>query len=86
MASEAKIKDAKCVEAARQGRENYMKKLKNRLLKDNQMVPITFREFIDYFQQDLYDPASNLITLEEKIRIIGEEEHKTEIDISIGMI
>ena len=32
---EAKVKDPKRVEAARKGRENYMKKLKERFLKDN---------------------------------------------------
>ena len=38
LAPETKTKDQKRVEAARRGRENYMKKLKERLLKDNQEV------------------------------------------------
>ena len=79
----AKAKDQRRVEAARRGRENYMKKLKERLLKDNQEVQMTLKEFIDYFQQDLHDPASTLIAMEETIRIM-KEEHNTEINISIG--
>ena len=82
-APETKTKDQKRVEAARRGRENYMKKLKERILKDNQEVQMTLKEFIDYFQQDLHDPASTLIAMEETIRIM-KEEHNTEINISIG--
>ena len=44
---------------------------------------MTLKEFIGYFQQDLNDPASTLIAIEETIRII-KEEHNTEINISIG--
>ena len=83
LAPETKIKDQKRVEAARRGRENYMKKLKERLLKDNQEVQMTLKEFIDYFQKDLNDPASTLIAMEETIRIM-KEDHNTEINISIG--
>ena len=82
-APETKTKDQKRVEAARRSRENYMKKLKERLLKDNQGVQMTLKEFIDYFQQDLNDLASTLIAIEETIRIM-KEEHNTEINISIG--
>ena len=78
-----KAKDQKRVEAARRGRENYMKKLKERLLKDNQEVQMTLKEFIDYFQQGLNDPASMLMAIEETMRIM-KEEHNTEINISIG--
>ena len=77
-APETKTKDQKRVEVARRGRENYVKKLK-----DNQEVQMTLKEFIDYFQQDLNDPASTLIAMEETIRIM-KEEHNTEINISIG--
>ena len=38
---EAKLKDPKRVEVAPKGRENYLKKLKDRLLKDNKMVQMT---------------------------------------------
>ena len=37
-APQAKTKNQKRVEAARKGQENYMKKLQERLLKDNQEV------------------------------------------------
>ena len=60
-----------------------MKKLRQKFLKDNQEVQMTLIEFIDYFQQDLNDPASTLMALEETIRIM-KEDHSTEINISIG--
>ena len=41
------------------------------------------KEFIDYFQQGLNDPASMLMAIEETMRIMTEE-HNTEINISIG--
>ena len=69
--------------APRSGRENYMKKLKERLLKDNQEVQMTLKECIDYFQQGLNDPASTLIAIEETMRIM-KEEHIAEINISVG--
>ena len=62
-----------------------MQKLKKRLLKGDQMVQMTLKEFIDFFQQDLNDPASTLIEIEEAMGII-KEEHNTEINISIRMI
>ena len=52
-------------------------------LKDNQEVQTTLKEFIDYFQQGLNDPASTLIAIEETMRIM-KEEYNTEINISIG--
>ena len=61
------------VEAARRGRESYMKKLKERLLKDKQEVQTTLKEFIDYFQLDLNDPALMLMAIEETMRIMKEE-------------
>ena len=82
---EAKVIDPKRVEAARKARESYIKKLKKRFLKDNQMMQIALKEFIDYFQEDLTDPASILTAIEERIRIM-KEEHNTEINISIAMI
>ena len=54
-----------------------MKKLKERL------VQMALKEVIDYFQQDLNEPASTLMAIEETMRII-KEEHNTEINISIG--
>ena len=46
---------------------------------------MTLKEFVDYFQQDMNDPASTLIAIEETMRI-RKEEHITEINISIGII
>ena len=43
---------------------------------------MTLNKFIEYFQQDLNDPASTLMAIEETIRII-KEEGNTEINISI---
>ena len=79
-APETKTKDQKRVEAARRGRENYMKKLKKKLLKDNQEAQMTLKEFIEYFQQDLNDPASTIMAIEDTMRIM-KEEHHTEINI-----
>ena len=59
-----------------------MKKLRERFLKDNQEAQMTLKEFIEYFQQSLNDPASTLMAMEETIRIM-KEEHNTEINISI---
>ena len=80
LAPEAKIKDLMRVETATK------KNLKNRLLADNQKVQMTLKEFIDHFQQDLNDPASKLIEIEETILIIREEHKTTETDISTGII
>ena len=82
---EAKVKDQKCCRQARRGRENYMKTLRERVLKDNQNAQITLKEFIGYIEHDLNDRASTLIAIEERMRIM-KEEHNTEINISIGMI
>ena len=65
--------------------KTYMKKLKEKLLKDNEEVQMTLKEFIEYFQQDLNDPASTLMAIEETMRIM-KEEHNIEINISIGGI
>ena len=43
---------------------------------------MTLKEFVDYFQQDLSDPASILIAIEETMRIM-KEDHNTEINIFI---
>ena len=81
-APETKTKDQKRVEAARRSRENYMKKLKERFLKDKQEAQMAVKEFIEYFQQDLNDPAYTLMAIEGTIRIM-KEEHNAEIKISI---
>ena len=44
---------------------------------------MTLKEFIDYFQQDLNDPASVLMAIEETMRIM-KDERNTEINIFIG--
>ena len=79
-APETKTKDQKRVEAARRGQENYIKKLKEKLLKNNVEVQTTLKEFIEYFQQNLNDPASTLMAIEETMSIM-KEEHNTEINI-----
>ena len=43
------------------------------------------KEFINYFQQDLKNPTSTLIAIEETMPIV-KEEHNTEVNRSIGMI
>ena len=43
---------------------------------------MTLKELMEYFQQDLNDPASTLMAIEETMRIM-KEEHNTEINISI---
>lgn len=53
--------------------------------KDNQMMQMTLKEFIDQFEQDSNYPISTLMAVEETIRVVREE-HKTEIDITIGII
>ena len=59
-----------------------MKKLKEKHLKDNQEAQMALKEFIRYFQQDLNDPPSTLMAIEEKMRIM-KEEHNIEINKSI---
>ena len=46
---------------------------------------MTLKEFIDYFQQGLNDPASAPIAIEET-KCIMKEEHNAEINISVGEI
>ena len=79
-APETKTKDQKRVEAARRGQENSIKKLKEKLLKNNVEAQMTLKEFIEYFQQNLNDPASTLMAIEETMSIM-KEEHNTEINI-----
>ena len=43
---------------------------------------MSLKEFIDYFQQDLNDPASTVMAIKETIRIMKEEQN-TEMNISI---
>ena len=62
-----------------------MKTPKEKLLKDNQEAQMTLKEFIDFFQQSLDDPASTLMAT-EKTMCIMKEQHNTEINVSIGGI
>ena len=48
-------------------------------------MQMTLKEFVDYFQQGLDDPASTLMATEETMHIM-KEQHNTEINISIGGI
>ena len=82
-APETKVKDPERQIKGKKSHVTYMKKLRERFLKDNQEAWMTLKEFIDYFQQDLNDPASTLIAIEETMRM-RKEEHNTEINISIG--
>ena len=82
MASETKIKDPKRVEAAKKGRENYIKKTKddfNRIFK-TYLVQMTLKEYIYQFQQDLIDPASTLIAIEKTIRIMKAKVKNTKLN------
>ena len=81
-ALETKVKDPERKRRGTKSHETYMKKLKEKLLKYNQEAQMTLKEFIEYFQQDLNDPAFTLMTIEETMRIM-KEEHNTEINISI---
>ena len=65
-APETKVKDLERQRRSKKSHETYIKKLKKKLLKDNQEAQMTLREFIEYFQQDLNDPASKLIAIEER--------------------
>ena len=82
---EAKVKDPERKRRGEKSHKTYMKKLKEKLLKDNQKRQMTLKESIVYFQQELNYPASTLIAIEETMRIM-KEEHNTEINISIRMI
>ena len=82
-APEAKVKDPERQGKDKKSHETYMKKLKKRFLKNNQEAQMTLKEFIDYFQQDLNDPASTLMATEETMCIM-KEEHNAEINIFIG--
>ena len=82
-APEAKVKDPERQRRGKKSHEKYMKKLRERFLKDNQEARMTLKEFIDYFQQDLNDPASTLMAIEETMHIM-KEEHNAEINIFIG--
>lgn len=82
MASETKIKDPRRVEAAKKGRENYIKKAKddfNRIFK-TYLVQMTLKEYIDQFQQDLIDLASTLIAIEKTIRIMKAKVKNTKLN------
>ena len=85
VAPEANMRDPQRQRNGKNSHKTYMKKLKKGILTDNQKALMTLKEFIDYFQQDMNDPASTLIAIEETMRII-KEEHNTEINISIGTI
>ena len=63
----------------------YMKILKDRFLKDNQIEQMTLKEYIDHFQQDLNEPESTPIAIEDT-KCMMREKHKNEINISIGVI
>ena len=83
LASEAKVKDPERQKRGKKSHKTYMKKLRERFLKDNQEARMTLKEFMDDFQQDLNDPSSTLMAIEETMRIM-KEEHNAEINISIG--
>ena len=70
---------------SKKSHKTYMKKLKDMFLKDNHIVQMTLKEFINHFHQDLSDPTSALIASEETIHIM-KKEHKTKISTSIEMV
>lgn len=79
VAPEAKIKDLKGGETAHKGQENYMNKFIEIFSRDNQMVKMNLKGFIDNFHEDLNDPAQATVHIMRK-------EYNIEISISIGMI
>ena len=81
-APETKVKDPERQRRGKKSCKMYMRKLKGRLLKDNQKTQMALKEFTDYLQQDLNNPGSTLTAVEETMRIM-KEEHNTEINISI---
>ena len=82
-APETKVKDPERQRRGKKSQETYMKKIKEKLLEDNQEAQMTFKKIIEYFQEDLNNPASTLIAIEETIRIM-KKEHNTEKNISIN--
>ena len=82
-APETKVKDPERQRRGKKSHKTYMKKIKERFLKDNQEAQMALKEFKDYFQQDLNDPASTLTAIEETMHIM-KEERNTDINISIG--
>ena len=85
VAPEAKVEDPEMQRRSKKSHETFMKKLREKLLEDNQKTQMTLKEFIDCSHQDLNDPASTLIAMEEGMYIM-KEERNTEINMSIGMI
>ena len=77
-APEAKVKDPERQRTGKKSHKTYMKKLKEKLLKDNQEAQMNLKEFIEHFQLDLNDPVPSLMAIEETMRIM-KEEHNTEV-------
>ena len=59
---EAKVKDIRRV---KQSKKSYEMRSRYADNQDNQDVQMTLKDFIDYFQQGLNDPASMLMTIEK---------------------
>ena len=57
-APDAKVKDPERQRRGKKPLEMFLKKLRERFLKDNQKAQMALKEYIEYFQQDLNDPAS----------------------------
>ena len=82
-APETKVKDPERQRRGKKSQETYMKKIKEKLLEDNQEAQMSFKKIIEYFQEDLNNPASTLIAIEETIRSM-KKEHNTEKNISFN--
>ena len=63
---EAKSERSKTFSSSLQRSRKLHRELKDRFLKDNQLVQITLKDFTDYFQQDLNNLASILTALKKQ--------------------
>ena len=75
------MKDPERQKKGKKSYKTYTKKLKDRFLKYNQVVPTIYRSFLERLKSSIYI----LVAIEEAICIMREE-HKTEISVSTGMI
>ena len=82
---ETKAKDPERQRKGKTSHETHMKKLKEKLLKDNQEVKMTLKRIYRIFSARLERSSITIIAIEETMRIM-KEEHNAEINISIRMI
>lgn len=59
----------------RKSLETFLKTVKERYSKDNQVAQVTLKGFIDHFQQGLDDPACMLISIKKYIHFEGRAQN-----------